>query len=70
MCPSRTSKVYACGFPAVAPVALSENELVREVVAKKLSDGRKVEAEFKPRDFEFVLTAARSAGLRPRRTRR
>lgn len=53
----RGTRVIACGFPGVAQVPLSEKELVSTVVAEKLSSRRKVEEEFKPRDFEFTMTS-------------
>jgi S1-C subfamily serine protease len=52
----RADRVFACGFPGVARDPLSERELIKGKLTGQLSTNRKIEAEFKSRDFEFVMT--------------
>ena len=51
----RATRVYACGFPSAASVALSERELTGKARLPRRFE--KVEAFFRPRDFEFGLNA-------------
>ena len=53
---SRASKVYACGFPGAANLALSDEEVAWAKAVQASAGSRRVERQFKPRDFEFVLT--------------
>src|SRR5205823_4957591 len=46
----RGKKVAACGFPAASGMAVSAEELVRDLSRKGTKT--KIEALFKPRDFE------------------
>jgi S1-C subfamily serine protease len=52
----RGRPVKALGFPGSAQAALSKEEELRERVRKAAPDQPLVEDQFKPRDFEFVLT--------------
>lgn len=55
--PTRSTRVYACGFPGASRISLSEKERLSQMVYEKLSTGKKVEEKFKPRDFEFGMTS-------------
>jgi len=50
----RGTRVVAVGFPAAAQVPLSVEEAVSDL--RRRSEVRKAEAQFKPRDFEFITT--------------
>ena len=54
---TRSTRVYACGFPGASRITLSEKERLSQLVSEKLSTGKKVEEKFKPRDFEFGMTS-------------
>lgn len=53
---ARASKVYACGFPGAANAPLSDEEVAWTKAVQETSGTRRLERQFKPRDFEFVLT--------------
>ena len=55
----RTTKVVACGFPGAARSALSEEEVMRDLGAKKLGVDRKkrIDDYFKPRDLVFSASS-------------
>jgi len=50
----RGMRVYALGFPGAARTALSEAEIDEQ--ARRHKSGTSIQAEFKNRDFEFILT--------------
>ena len=50
----RGVRVYALGFPGAARTALSEAEIDEQ--ARRHKSGASIQAEFKNRDFEFILT--------------
>ncbi|MDA1013345.1 MAG: trypsin-like peptidase domain-containing protein [Planctomycetota bacterium] len=52
----RASKVYGCGFPGAAEAPLSDEELAWTKAVQQTASAGKLERQFKPRDFEFVLT--------------
>jgi putative serine protease PepD len=54
---SRGRSVWALGFPGSAQVALSQEEALRDRIRRAVPDQPLVEDQFKPRDFEYIMTA-------------